>query len=93
VVELADHLHRTIEGMEVAIPVVTDIHPVSADPTITVEDIKFPKSKVRILRPRIRHPADLHTAVRSIDEVNAARLYSRNTGSSSPLADRCYFTG
>jgi hypothetical protein len=35
----------------VAIPVVADIHHVSADRASTIEDIEFPESKIRIPRP------------------------------------------
>ena len=56
VVELADQLDRTIEGMDSAVPMVTDIHHAPAARALTVEDIKFPEGEIRILGPGIRHP-------------------------------------
>jgi 4-hydroxy-3-methylbut-2-en-1-yl diphosphate synthase IspG/GcpE len=67
VVELADQLDRTIERMDSAVPMVTDIHHAPAERALTVEDIKFPESEIRILGPGIRHPAHLHPVARFID--------------------------
>ncbi len=67
VVELADQLDRTIKHMDSAVPMVTHIHHASAERALTVEDIKFPESEIRILGPGIRHPAHLHPVTRSID--------------------------
>jgi len=69
VVELADQLDRTIESMDPTVPVVTDIHHMPAERAITVEDIQFPESEIRILGPGIRHPAHLHAVERSIDVI------------------------
>jgi hypothetical protein len=88
VVELANQFHRTLKGVDVTVPVVTDIHDAPTDRAITVEDIEFPESEIRILGPSIRHPANLHAVVRSIDGASKAEAYTRNTVSSSPLADR-----
>jgi hypothetical protein len=52
--------------MEAAVSVVTDIHHAPADRAVTVENIKFPESEIRVLRPRVRHPADFHALVKSI---------------------------
>jgi hypothetical protein len=60
VVELADQLDRTIESVDPTVPVVTDIHHTPAERAITVEDLQFPESEVRILGQAIRHPALLH---------------------------------
>ncbi len=59
VVEFADELHRTLEGVNPTVPVVADIHQPSTDRTMAVEDIEFPQSKIRILGPSVGHPADL----------------------------------
>ena len=67
VVELADQLHRAVEGMEAAIAVIADVHHASADRTVAVEDVEFPESEIGIRGPVVRHPADLHVLVRSID--------------------------
>ena len=72
VVELADQFHRTFEAMEVPVAVVTDIHPAPTDRTITVQDVKFLQSEIRIRGPRVRHPANLHAVARSIDGPNKA---------------------
>ncbi len=59
-VELADQLHRTLERMEATVAMVTDVHHPSAGRTITIEDVEFPRSEIRILGPSVWHPADLH---------------------------------
>ena len=51
VVKSANQFHRTVKGMEAAVPVVTDIHHAPADRAVTVENIKFPESEIRVLRP------------------------------------------
>src|ERR1044072_3545596 len=67
VVELADQLDRTLQGMDAAVPVVADIHPAATGRALPVQDIEFPESEVRILRPRVRHPPNLRGVVRSIE--------------------------
>src|SRR5262249_32193397 len=42
VVELADQLHRTLKRVEVAVPVVTDMHPAPAGRALPIEDLEFP---------------------------------------------------
>ena len=39
-VELADQLHRTGQGVEAAIPVVADIHHAAADRAIPFQDVE-----------------------------------------------------
>jgi hypothetical protein len=57
VVELVDQLHRTFQGVEAAVPVVTDIHHAPAERAIPIEDIEFPESESGILGPGlIRNP-------------------------------------
>ena len=88
VVELADQFHRAVEGMEVAIAVIADVHHAPTDRTVAIEDVEFPQREIRILGPGVRHPADLRAVARSIDVVDQARAYTRDTRTSSPLADR-----
>jgi hypothetical protein len=64
VVELADQLHRAVEGMEVAVAVVADIHHSSTGRTRAVEDVEFPESEIGIRRPVVRHRTALHVLVR-----------------------------
>jgi hypothetical protein len=88
VVELADQLDRTVQGVDAAVPMVTDIHDAPTDRAITVEDIEFPESEIRLLGPGVRHPANLRAVVRSIDGASKPGAYTRKTLSSSPVADR-----
>src|SRR5262249_49402309 len=57
VVELADQFHRPLQGVEVAVAVVTDRHHPPARRAIPLEDIEFPSREIRILGPGVRHPA------------------------------------
>src|SRR6516164_173522 len=59
VVELANQFDRPLQGMEMPIAMVTDIHPAPTDRTRTVQDVQFPLREIRILRPSVRHPANL----------------------------------
>src|SRR5271165_4276894 len=52
VVELTDQLHRSIQGMEVAIPMIADVHHASTDRTVTVKDVEFQQN----LSCRLRRP-------------------------------------
>jgi hypothetical protein len=62
VVELADQLHRTVESMEPAIPMVADVHPPSTDRTVAVKDVELPVSEIGIRRPMVSHPGELREA-------------------------------
>ena len=53
---------------------VTNIHHAPAGRAITVEDIQFPESEIRILGPSVGHPASLRAAVRSIDGAARQKL-------------------
>ena len=64
-VELADQFHRAFERMKVAIPVIADIHSMSASRTVTIEDVKLPSREIGINGPTVRHRASLHALVRS----------------------------
>src|SRR4051812_16014937 len=66
-VELADHLDRSLQRMEAAIPVIADVHHASTDRTVTVEDVEFPQSEIGVRRPLVSHPADLREHESSVD--------------------------
>ena len=66
-VELADQLHRPFESMEAAVAMVADVHQPPAARAGAVDDVEFPEGEIRIRRPSVGHPADLHILVRSID--------------------------
>ncbi len=57
-VELADEMDRTIEGEEVAMAVVADVHFVTTVRAVAIDDVKFPEGEVGILRPEMRHDVD-----------------------------------
>src|SRR6266436_6224154 len=59
VVELADQLHRTVQRVEPAIPVIADVHPPSTDRAVPVKNVEFPQREVRVRRPSVSHPAYL----------------------------------
>ena len=78
VVELADQLDRAVQGMDVAVAVVTDIHPPSTGRAIAVQDIQFPGGEVRVLGPGVRHRAGLPAVVRPSDVEARQELTLRN---------------
>ncbi len=57
VVELADQLHRPVQGMEAAIAVIADVHHPSTDRTVAVKDVEFPEGEIGVRRPLVSHPA------------------------------------
>jgi hypothetical protein len=65
-VELADQLHRTFEGIDVTISVITDVHYVPTVWAVAIVDVEFPQREIGIRRPMVRHRADLHALVRSL---------------------------
>src|SRR5207249_1676909 len=67
VVELADQLHRTVQGMEAAIAMIADVHHPSTDRTVPVKDVEFPESEIRVLRPLVSHLAQPRNHEPSID--------------------------
>jgi hypothetical protein len=87
-VELADQLHRTFQGMKAAIPMVADIHHASTGWTSAVNDVEFPQCKIGIRRPLVRHPADLHVLVRSVNWEGTTKQYAKKTRLSSSLSSR-----
>src|SRR5215208_4088448 len=86
-VELADQLHRTVQGMEAAIAVIADVHPPSTGRTVAVEDVEFPESEVGIRRPMVSHPAELPDHEPSVDSRGRFQRYVRKSRVSSPLSD------
>src|SRR3954454_4812440 len=58
VVELADEMDGPLEGEEVTMAMVADIHPAATVGAIALDDVKFPESEVRILGPEMRHDVD-----------------------------------
>jgi hypothetical protein len=63
-VELADQFHRTLESMKVTITVIADVHQVSTDRAIAIQNVELPHRKIGIHRPMVRHRADLPALVR-----------------------------
>ena len=87
-IELADQLHRTVQGMEAAIPMIADVHHPSTDRTVPVEDVEFPESEIRVRRPSVSHPAHLRDHEPSVDSRDQSKGYVGNSRVSSPLSDR-----
>src|ERR1700722_17931639 len=67
VVQLADQLHRSLKCMKATVTMVANVHHPPAPRTITIKDINFPRGEIRILWPRVRHPAGLHAMPKSLD--------------------------
>jgi hypothetical protein len=65
VVELANQLHWSVEGIETALAMVTDMHPAAAAGTIAFDDIELPGSEFRVLGPGESHGAALRAVSRS----------------------------
>jgi hypothetical protein len=61
-IELADEMDGTIEGEEVPMAMVADIHPAAAVGAVTVEDVELPEGEVGLLRPEMRQGVDLRAA-------------------------------
>src|SRR5512135_1096474 len=57
VVELADEMDGTVEGVEVAVAMIADIHRASAGGAVAIDDVLHPEGEVGILRPEVRHEA------------------------------------
>ena len=89
-VEFADQLHRPFERMNAAIPMIADVHHPPTDRTSAVEDVEFPQSEIGIHGPLVRHPADLHVLVRSVDCESVARGYAKKPSVSSSLSGHCF---
>ena len=88
-VELADQLHRPVQGMEAAIAVIADVHHPSTDRTVAIKDVEFPESEIRVRRPLVSHLAQLRNHEPSIDSRDQFECYVRKPLLPSPLPDRC----
>jgi hypothetical protein len=88
VVQLADQLHRSFQRMKATAAVITDVHHPPADGAITIKDIEFPQSKIRILGPDVWHPTGLQAMLKSVDGADQTRGYTRKCRDPSLLADR-----
>src|SRR4051812_31905570 len=62
VIELADEMGGAVEGEEVAMAMVADVHPVATVGAVAIDDVKLPEGEVGILRPDMRHDIDLPVA-------------------------------
>src|SRR3954454_5384857 len=58
-VELADELDGAVEGEEVTMAMVADIHPAATGGAVALQDLKLPEGEVGILRPGVGHEVDL----------------------------------
>ena len=63
-IELAEQFHRAFEGVEVAIPVIADVHPAPTGRTVAIEDVELPGREIGIRRPSVGHRADLLVLVK-----------------------------
>src|SRR5208282_1440094 len=90
VVELAHQLHRSIHGMEAAIPTIADVHHASTDRRVTVKEVEFQQSEIRVRRPSVSHPACLRDHEPSVDSQDQLGCYVSKSWNSSRLADRCF---
>ena len=88
-IELADQFHRALEGVEVAIPVITDVHPAPTDRTVAIEDVELPGREIGIRRPSVGHRADLQVLMNASGRQTRTRGYARILASSSHLSGRC----
>src|SRR5204863_9807779 len=59
VVELADEMDRSVEGEEVTMAMVADIHPAATVGAVAIEDVELPGREVGRLRPEMRHDVAL----------------------------------
>jgi hypothetical protein len=87
-IELADQLRRAVQCMEAAIAVIADVHHATAGWTGPINDVEFPEGEISIRGPIVRHPADLHVLVRSIDCESAIKGYAKKPCVSSSLSGR-----
>src|SRR3954471_1318371 len=84
VVELADQLHRPVQGMDAAIAMIADMHHPPTGRTVAVEDVEFPQGEIRLRRPSVSHPADLRDPEPAIDPRGRSSSYVRDSRVSSP---------
>src|SRR3954451_4630945 len=84
VVELADQLHRPIQGVDAAVAMVADVHHPPTGGTVAVEDVEFPEGEIGIRGPSVSHPAELRDHEPSIDPRDQISGYVRYSRVSSP---------
>jgi len=75
VVELGDEMDGAVEGEEVAMAMVADVHFVTTVRAVAIEDVEFPESEIGILRPEMRHDVDL--PVVRVSSVSILKLPKR----------------
>ena len=66
-----------------------DVHHASTDRTVTVKDVEFQQSEIRVRRPSVSHFAYLRDHEPSVDSQNQLGCYASKSRNSSRLADRC----
>src|SRR5271168_3186386 len=59
VVELADEMDGAVEGEEVAMAMVADIHQVTAGGAFPIEDVQLPGGEIGVVGPVVRHGDEL----------------------------------
>ena len=82
VVEFADQLDRTVQGVKAAIAVIADVHHPATDRTVAIKDVEFPESEIRVRRPLVSHLAQLRNHEPSIDSRDQIRMLRQKTTSS-----------
>src|SRR5947199_4556891 len=85
VVELADQLDRSFQGMEATVAMIADVHHASTGRAVTVEDIEFPEGEIGVRRPMVSHPTDLRDPEPANDSRDQSPDYVRISRVSSPL--------
>jgi hypothetical protein len=90
-VELADEMDGAVEGEEVAMAMVADLHQVAAVEAVAVEDVEFPVGEFGLLGPVVRHGVDPHIDPAGLRcrSRSPGRGSGRNPLMSSPLFGRC----
>src|SRR6516165_924912 len=76
-VQLANQLHRPLKRMKPMVAVVADVHQPSADRTVAIKNIEFPRRKIRVFRPCVWHPAvpstilEVHRSAKRANSLHA----------------------
>ena len=87
VVELADQLHGSVQGMEAAKAMIADIHRASTGRTVPVKDVEFQQGEIRISRPSVGQSADLRDHEPFVDSQDQLGCYVGKSRNSSRLSD------
>ncbi len=69
VIELGDEMDGAVEGEDVAMSMIADIHQVPADGAVPVDDIEFEESEIRVLGPVMWHGVDFRVVGDSLPIV------------------------